>query len=356
MPNPPLPDMSWDPCSPGLPTTGESSARVLASGSTQRLIIIRTRRADYAALGGSGYVGENLYATTATTITIGDAIGDWMSEATNYTYATNSCAASCAHYTQIVWRSTVRVGCAVVINVRSLYPNTLVCRLLPRGQPGGSKALLIRARMRAACGQRHIERNRLSCVRIILSSLGCFWLLRAGQQQQTESGNGFGGGHGRFAVGLGVDWVRLRIRLIRPIQVTGDRFGDCDRFGVCDDSVSATKLIADPALDSTSDAGADYTIDSVAETGTDWVASKGSDSAPIRAPSSTSAPRQLRKRIRVSIQGRKTPVQPLMQRQATQGRRRIADVEAPEAVDGPPAMTRVGGTVSATRGGTRAQG
>ena len=39
----------------------------------------------------------------------------WASEAVDYNYATNTCAAGkvCGHYTQIVWRSTTGVGCAM---------------------------------------------------------------------------------------------------------------------------------------------------------------------------------------------------------------------------------------------------
>jgi hypothetical protein len=58
-------------------------------------------------------LGENLFAGTR----FEDAaqiVGDWASEKADYTYASNSCAAgaACGHYTQIVWRSSVGLGCA----------------------------------------------------------------------------------------------------------------------------------------------------------------------------------------------------------------------------------------------------
>ena len=43
-----------------------------------------------------------------------NAVAAWAGEAADYDYATNSCAAGkeCGHYTQIVWASTLRAGCA----------------------------------------------------------------------------------------------------------------------------------------------------------------------------------------------------------------------------------------------------
>jgi hypothetical protein len=41
-------------------------------------------------------------------------VAAWGGEASFYDYATNSCSAGkdCGHYTQIVWRDSVRAGCA----------------------------------------------------------------------------------------------------------------------------------------------------------------------------------------------------------------------------------------------------
>jgi len=59
--------------------------------------------------------GENIAASTpGHWATPADVVGDWASEWADYTYATNACAAGaqCGHYTQIVWRSTSKAGCA----------------------------------------------------------------------------------------------------------------------------------------------------------------------------------------------------------------------------------------------------
>jgi Cysteine-rich secretory protein family/FG-GAP-like repeat len=44
-----------------------------------------------------------------------DVVTGWASEAQDYGYAGNTCAAGevCGHYTQIVWRSTTAIGCAM---------------------------------------------------------------------------------------------------------------------------------------------------------------------------------------------------------------------------------------------------
>ena len=60
---------------------------------------------------GTGY-GENLYASTADSNAT-EPVDTWASEAANYTYATNTCTTSkvCGHYTQVVWRSSIMLGC-----------------------------------------------------------------------------------------------------------------------------------------------------------------------------------------------------------------------------------------------------
>ena len=59
--------------------------------------------------------GENLYWSTFES-TPEQVVDAWASEVADYDYATNTCAdgAQCGHYTQLVWSSTERVGCARV--------------------------------------------------------------------------------------------------------------------------------------------------------------------------------------------------------------------------------------------------
>lgn len=61
--------------------------------------------------------GENIYATSGTA-TAQDVVASWVSEKSDYDYATNSCRTGllgCGHYSQVVWRSTTSIGCAAKI-------------------------------------------------------------------------------------------------------------------------------------------------------------------------------------------------------------------------------------------------
>lgn len=68
---------------------------------------------EYASLGGSGGLGEDV-AAGAPTESVAGAVASWVNEEQYYDHATNTCATGqvCGHYTQIVWKSTTAVGCA----------------------------------------------------------------------------------------------------------------------------------------------------------------------------------------------------------------------------------------------------
>jgi pathogenesis-related protein 1 len=63
----------------------------------------------------------------------------WASERTNYDYATNTCNGICGHYTQIVWRATRKLGCAVGVCQNLTYRTSLVCNYGPGGNVGGQR-------------------------------------------------------------------------------------------------------------------------------------------------------------------------------------------------------------------------
>ncbi|KAF5733242.1 putative STS14 protein precursor [Tripterygium wilfordii] len=64
----------------------------------------------------NGTYGENLAKGSSGTFSGVDAVNLWVAEKAYYNYTSNSCAVGqqCGHYTQVVWRNSVRLGCARV--------------------------------------------------------------------------------------------------------------------------------------------------------------------------------------------------------------------------------------------------
>ncbi|KAK3434110.1 hypothetical protein EUGRSUZ_D01572 [Eucalyptus grandis] len=73
------------------------------------------RVSDCGLVHSNGPYGENLAKGTGT-FTGTYAVSLWVAEKQNYNYNTNTCVSGCdcLHYTQMVWRDSVRVGCAKV--------------------------------------------------------------------------------------------------------------------------------------------------------------------------------------------------------------------------------------------------
>ncbi|KAI6678233.1 hypothetical protein NL676_039029 [Syzygium grande] len=85
-----------------------------------------------------GPYGENL-AWASSDLTGTKAVGMWVAEKPYYNYKSNSCTPGkvCGHYTQVVWRRSVRLGCA---RVKCATGGTLVtCNYDPRGNIVGQK-------------------------------------------------------------------------------------------------------------------------------------------------------------------------------------------------------------------------
>jgi pathogenesis-related protein 1 len=80
--------------------------------------------------------GENLYEISGGTATPATVVNTWAEEVRNYDYGTNSCRGVCGHYTQVVWRDTSEVGCAVA---RAGAREVWVCEYNPPGNWVGRK-------------------------------------------------------------------------------------------------------------------------------------------------------------------------------------------------------------------------
>jgi len=83
-----------------------------------------------------GEFGENLFEISGANAKPFTVVSAWASEAANYNHEANSCTARCGHYTQIIWRSTRRVGCGVARNAQR---EVWVCDYEPHGNIIGER-------------------------------------------------------------------------------------------------------------------------------------------------------------------------------------------------------------------------
>ncbi|KAF3434504.1 hypothetical protein FNV43_RR21589 [Rhamnella rubrinervis] len=96
------------------------------------------RKCDCRLVHSSGPYGENL-AWSSGDISGTAAVNMWVGEKAYYNYNSNSCASGqqCGHYTQVVWRNSVRVGCA---KVRCNNGGTfIICNYDPPGNYNGQR-------------------------------------------------------------------------------------------------------------------------------------------------------------------------------------------------------------------------
>jgi pathogenesis-related protein 1 len=91
-PTPPLPDVAWD-----------AAAEAFARPGAERCIFEHRSQNQF---------GENLHASTDQP-TPSEVVRGWDSEKADYRYPTNTCVPNrvCGHYTQVVWRSSTKIGC-----------------------------------------------------------------------------------------------------------------------------------------------------------------------------------------------------------------------------------------------------
>ncbi|XP_028777935.1 pathogenesis-related protein 1-like [Neltuma alba] len=69
------------------------------------------RKANCQLVHSRGRYGENLAGSMTGT----DAVKLWVDEKAKYDHNSNSCVGGeCRHYTQVVWKNSIRVGCAKV--------------------------------------------------------------------------------------------------------------------------------------------------------------------------------------------------------------------------------------------------
>ncbi|KAK1257106.1 hypothetical protein QJS04_geneDACA024461 [Acorus gramineus] len=74
------------------------------------------RKLDCGMVHSMGPYGENIFWGTGWEWTASDAVATWVNEHRFYNVTDNTCAPreTCGHYTQVVWKDSLRVGCARV--------------------------------------------------------------------------------------------------------------------------------------------------------------------------------------------------------------------------------------------------
>ena len=56
---------------------------------------------------------QSVFMVTGGSASPAAVVRQWASESQSYDYDSNTCSGICGHYTQLVWKRTSRVGCAV---------------------------------------------------------------------------------------------------------------------------------------------------------------------------------------------------------------------------------------------------
>ena len=133
-----MPALTWDPVLAAVAQNFADQGNFVHNAN---------RTTDYAALGGSGYVGENIAMGTG--LTPMQAVGLWVAEAPDYHLDTNTCTGtSCSHYTQVVWANTTKLGCGRGMIAGSPF---YVCNYSPGGNFIGEAPYVAGSGVNAAC-------------------------------------------------------------------------------------------------------------------------------------------------------------------------------------------------------------
>lgn len=135
-PVPPIDNLEWD----------QALADIAADYAAQCTWAHNVNRSDNYP----GYVGENLALFSSgwpVSSLVESTLSNWVEgEMGDYDYASNTCSGECGHYTQVVWRNTERVGCALqqcatFTNLSASWNNgyMLVCNYSPGGNFNGQQ-------------------------------------------------------------------------------------------------------------------------------------------------------------------------------------------------------------------------
>nr|GMD48357.1 basic form of pathogenesis-related protein 1-like [Ipomoea batatas] len=98
----------------------------------------KSRAGDCNMVHSGGPYGENL-AAAFPALNAAGAVKMWVDEKPKYDYNSNSCVGGeCRHYTQVVWRSSVRLGCGKG-SLAIMAGGLVCCSYAPRGNIIGQR-------------------------------------------------------------------------------------------------------------------------------------------------------------------------------------------------------------------------
>lgn len=123
------PPLAWDPA-------------LAASAATYADVLAAQGRIAHSPREGRPGQGENLWMGTRGAYQVEEMVGHWAAEKRLFrpgifpNVSTSGQWSDVAHYTQMIWRGTSRLGCALRRSSRSDF---LVCRYLPAGNVIGQR-------------------------------------------------------------------------------------------------------------------------------------------------------------------------------------------------------------------------
>lgn len=107
--------------------------------------LARNRKFEHAVQpDGPAHEGENLWTGTRDAYAFSEMVGHWVAEGRDFVngptpqFSRTGRWEDVSHYTQIVWRTTTTMGCAIASNRTD---DVVVCRYRPSGNVVGWKAL-----------------------------------------------------------------------------------------------------------------------------------------------------------------------------------------------------------------------
>ncbi len=128
----PLPMMQWD---PDLAAHAMTYTAMCKDTDAPTGLVDHSTLAYRTNAAGYSQIGENVFGSGGTA-SAQQAVDVWASEKANFTYP-GGCSGSCGHYTQLVWRTSVNLGCANVTCPGLAYGGTILCMYGPAGNDGG---------------------------------------------------------------------------------------------------------------------------------------------------------------------------------------------------------------------------